>query len=135
MKKFVSGVIAAVLLTAGFVAFSGQGAQAAPSRGCTQYTVNCASTKVAAKGNTVKKGVRPTVTVKVRAAGNVKVRGTVSVRYHNKVLRTATYKGKALKLKVRTMKVGKHVVRVVFTPAKSASLKRSVGKATVKVRR
>src|SRR4051794_27456555 len=77
MKKLVSGLVAALLLTAGLVATSTGGASATCKS--NQY-VPCENVKTKAKhATTVKRGKRPTAVITVYAPGNVKARGTLHI--------------------------------------------------------
>ena len=78
MKKLISGLVAAFLLSAGFVAVSAETASAACKP--TQYT-QCkpTSTSTAGSSKSVKKGKKPKVVVTVKAQGGGKPSGTATV--------------------------------------------------------
>ena len=91
-----------------------------------------AKPKVTAKVKNVKRGKRATVTVRVRAAGVSKPRGTLSVRYGKKTVRVklvAKHKGKA-SVRLPKLRKGTHHVRVTYSP--SGSSKKVLTKATSK---
>src|SRR3954447_26298685 len=77
MKKLISGLIAAFLLSAGFVAVSAETASAS----CTpnQYT-ECPAVKLSTKGSTTstKANKKPKIVIKVTAQG-VRPQGKVTV--------------------------------------------------------
>jgi hypothetical protein len=133
MKKFLSGLFAALLLTAGFVSLSGQSAQAAPSRACDQYTT-CFTTKIVAKGSTASAKAKPSIKVTVRAAGNVHVRGTVTVKAGGKTA-TASYKDKTVTVTLPRLAPGKYKATISFAPAKDARVKASTGTASITVKK
>lgn len=126
MKKFISGLIAAFLLSAGFVAISAETASAAckPS----QY-VQCQTTKTNANGpKVIKRGKKPKTAVVVRAPGNQKPKGTLLVTYKGPgVSKTVKlkYNGKATAVVGPALKKkGTYTVIVVFkgvTPFKDST--------------
>lgn len=104
MKKFVSAVAAALLLSVGFVAVSGE-TQAAPARAktCrpTQY-VQCKPTATQATGARtigVRRPVKTTVTIRSQGGG-AKPQGTVTVTITGpggfKSVKTYRYTGRTL---------------------------------------
>lgn len=126
MKKLISGVITAFLLSAGFVAVSAETAAAAcqPS----QY-VQCQATNTQASGpKSIKAGKKPSTSVTVRAPGNTKPQGTVFVTYKgkgfSKTIKVA-YKGKSVPVVgPKLKKKGTYTVLVVFkgkTPFKDST--------------
>ncbi|GAA4740156.1 hypothetical protein GCM10023350_25750 [Nocardioides endophyticus] len=136
MKKLISGLIAAFLLSAGFVAVSAETASAAckPS----QYTPCPSSTTKAAGAKTVRQGQKPKTAITVRTAGNVKAKGTVLVTYKgpgvNKTIRV-NYNGKPIKVTGPALKKpGKYTVTVVFKGDNTKDSKSSY-KITVKKKR
>src|SRR5690348_9837445 len=134
MKKFLSGLIAALLLTAGFVALSGQGAQAAPSRGCTQYTPVCGATSISGVGSKASKRVAPTVKVTVKSSGSIVPKGTVTLTFKGKSY-NKSYAGKPVTFKLPKQKPGKYKVALAYAPASSSPTKPSKGSATFVVKR
>lgn len=129
MKKFLSGLIAAFMLAAGLVAFSGQSAQAA----CGDQYTPCVATKV--KVQVPKKVVakkKSVVKVQVTANGNVKPIGVLHVTVNGKK-HNYNYKGGKLNVRMPKLKPGKYKVTIKFTPAKVANFKPSTTKFTLKV--
>jgi multidrug efflux pump subunit AcrA (membrane-fusion protein) len=130
MKKFLAGLIAAFMLSAGFVTISGQVANAAPSaRACvpSQY-VTCPATSTTGKApKTVKRNKTTKVTVTVKAQGNVKPKGTVVVAVKgpgvNKKI-TKPYNGKTLSVPTpKLTKKGTYQVTITFTGSNAKSSK------------
>jgi multidrug efflux pump subunit AcrA (membrane-fusion protein) len=135
MKKLISGLIAAFLLSAGFVAVSAETASAAcrPS----QY-VECPATTTSTAGTpkTVKAGKAAKVKVTVKARGNIKPKGKVTVSVKGpsfkKVLRS-NYNGRSLSLNIgKLKKPGKYKVTVAFI---GDNTKNSAGRATITVKK
>lgn len=126
MKKLLSGVIAAFLLSAGFVAVSAETASAACAP--SQY-VQCQTTSTKASGpKVVKAGKKPKLAVVVRGPGNVKPKGTVFVTYKSKGFSKTVkvkYNGKpAAVVGPKLKKKGVYAVLVVFkgvTPFKDST--------------
>ena len=118
MKKFLSGLIAALLMAAGLVAISGHSAQAA--RGCTNQYVPCQSTKVKASGaKTVNAGKPAKVQVKVSAIGNVKPSGKVTIKVtgpggFSKTIKVTVKNGKVDANLGKLTKAGKYKVSLNF---------------------
>jgi hypothetical protein len=116
MKKLISGLLAAFLLSAGFVAVSAETASAVCKP--TQYKI-CQVSKTSAGGPKVaKKGQKPKTSVTVRTSGNVKPKGTVVVTYKGpgvkKTIRVK-YNGKPIKVTGPALKKpGKYKVTVSF---------------------
>jgi Big-like domain-containing protein len=118
MKKFISGLIAAFVLSAGFVAVSAETASAAckPS----QY-VQCqsTSTKVTPAPKTIKAGKAAKLKVSVKSRGNVKPSGkfTITVKgpggYKKVISVTAGSGTKTINLG-KLKKPGKYKVTVAF---------------------
>ncbi|MBA2954566.1 hypothetical protein GON03_09540 [Nocardioides sp. MAH-18] len=132
MKKFITGLFAALLLTAGFVSLSGQ-AQAAPSVDCAaKYTI-CFATKTVAKGSRVTADQHPTVTVTVRAASNAKVKGKLAVKFGDRTI-VRSYNDETRVVRLPLMAAGTYKVKVTFTPAATSHLKPSSRSATLVVR-
>ncbi|KQW48540.1 hypothetical protein ASC77_07255 [Nocardioides sp. Root1257] len=97
MKKLISGLIAAFLLSAGFVAVSAETASAACQK--TQYTPCPVTVTKAAGAKTVKKGKKPKAIVSIKSAGNVKPKGKVTIIITGPGVRSAktiTYNGKSV---------------------------------------
>ena len=116
MKKLLSGLIAAFLLSAGFVAVSAETAQAACKS--TQY-VKCPVTVTKASGaKTVKRGKSPKAIVGVRAAGNVKPKGKVTVIITGPGVRSAkvvNYNGKSVSyIGPKLRRKGTYTVTITF---------------------
>jgi hypothetical protein len=132
MKKIISGLFAALLLTAGLVSLSGQ-AQAASGVDCGAKYTTCFATKLSAKGSRVAADEHPTVTVKVKAAGNVKVRGKLTLKVDGRTL-VRRYRNATRVVRLPKLAEGAYKVKVTFTPAPTANLKPSSGKARVVVR-
>jgi hypothetical protein len=118
MKKLISGVVAAFLLSVGFVAVSAETASAAckPSR-----YVECKPTATSATGpKTVKKGKKPktAITIKAQGAGGVKPAGTATVTYKgpgvNKTIKVKVVNGKASVTGPALKKKGTYTVTVKF---------------------
>jgi hypothetical protein len=134
MKKFISGLIAAFVLSAGFVAVSAETAQAACSP--SKYT-QCPTTKTKATGSkSVRAGKKPKTVVKVQAAGNVKPKGTVTITYTGpggfKKTITVKYNGKTISaVGPKLKKKGTYKVTVSF---KGTNAKDSKSKYTIKVK-
>lgn len=98
MKKLISGIIAAFLLSAGFVAVSAETASAACKP--TKYT-ECTVTKTKATGaKTVKAGKKPKTVIKVQAQGGVVPKGTITITITGpggfKKTMTVKYNGKTI---------------------------------------
>lgn len=117
MKKLISGLIAAFLLSAGFVAVSAETASAACKP--TQYT-ECKPTSTATNGSskTVKAGKKPKVVVTVKAQGGGKPSGTATVTIKGpgvKIAKNVTVKnGKAVYTGPALKKKGTYKVTITF---------------------
>jgi hypothetical protein len=116
MKKLISGVIAALLLSAGFVAVSAETASAAckPS----QY-VDCPASATKATGpKTVKKGKKPKTSITVKSQGGVKPKGTATITYKGpgvkKTIKVKVVNGKASVTGPALKKKGTYTVTVSF---------------------
>ncbi|GAA1758114.1 hypothetical protein GCM10009795_000600 [Nocardioides hankookensis] len=116
MKKFITGLVAAFLLSAGFVAVSAETASAACKP--TQYT-QCPATSTKAVGaKIVKKGKKPKTVVSVKSSGNVKPKGLVIVTIKgpgtNKTTRVK-YNGKTISVTGPALKKkGTYKITVTF---------------------
>lgn len=122
MKKFLSGMIAALLMAAGLVAFSGQSAQAA----CTPdaYT-ECPAVAVSTKGSskTIKPNKKPKIVVQVKAQG-VKPQGSVTITIKGKngsASKTVTVKNGKVTYTGPKLKKGTYKVTISFQGAKGYS--------------
>ena len=123
MKKFLSAVAAALLLSVGFVSVSGE-AQAAPARAKTckpsQY-VECKPTSTQATGAKsirTKKPVKTTVTIRSQGGGE-KPRGKVTITITGpggfKSVQVVNYNGRTLHVTgPRPKKPGTYTVTVKF---------------------
>lgn len=122
MKKYLSGLIAALMMAAGLVAFSGQSAQAA----CTpsQYT-ECPAVAVSTKGSTktVKSGKKPKIVVQVKSqAGAPKGTVTISIKGpKGTVTKTVTVKNGKITYTGPKLKKGTYKVTVKFKGADGVS--------------
>jgi len=130
MKKYLSGLIAALMMAAGLVAFSGQSAQAA----CGDQYTPCVATKTKASAKPVDSSKKPVVEVKVTANGNVKPVGVVEITVNGKTYK-ANYKGGTIDVKLPKLKPGKYNVTIKFTPAKVGNFKASTAKTTLTVKK
>ena len=130
MKKFLSGMIAALLMAAGLVAFSGQSAQAA----CGDQYTPCVATKTKPKAKPVDSTKKPVVEVQVTANGNVKPVGVVEITVNGKTY-TANYKGGKIDVKLPKLKPGKYKVKVTFVPAKVGNFEESSKTITLTVKK
>lgn len=134
MKKLVSGIVAAFLLSAGFVAVSAETASAAckPSR----YVECQASSTVATGAKTVKKGKKPKTVVTVKTQGSVKAKGTATVTYKgpgvNKTVKVKVVNGKVTVTGPALKKKGTYTVTVSFTGDNVKNSKAKTYKITVK---
>lgn len=132
MKKMIIGLFAAILMSAGLVSFAGTSAQAAcPYTGCVATT-----TKVSAP-NSVKKGAKVTVSVKI-ASGNAKPTGKVTVTIKKKGFsfsKTVNYTGSKVSVtSSKLKKSGTYKVSVSFSPKAGTVYKGSKASDSVKVK-
>lgn len=145
MKKYLSGLTAAFMLTVGLVALSGPGVQAAPTRACgEQYQPDCVATKPEApKTVTVPPSAKPEVPITIRTNGNLKPVGTVVVELDDKRL-PKKLQGKDISFQVKKGKVvvklpklkpGKYTFDYEFEPKPGTSFETSKGKITVVVKK
>lgn len=130
MKKFLSSLIAALLMAAGLVAFSGQSAQAA----CGDRYTPCVATKTKAKAKPVEATKKPVVEVQISANGNVKPIGVVEIKIGDKTYEF-NYKGGKLDAKLPKLKPGKYKITVTFVPAAVGNFKESTKKVTLTVKK
>lgn len=130
MKKFLSGLIAALVMAAGLVAFSGQSAQAA----CGDQYTPCVATKTKPKAKPVDSGKKPVVEVQVTANGNVKPIGVVVITVNGKKYEF-NYKGGKLDAKLPKLKPGKYKVKVEFVPAAVGNFEGSSKTVTLTVKK
>lgn len=135
MKKLISGVAAAFLLSAGFVAVSAETASAAckPS----QYVDCPASSTKPAGAKSVKAGKKPKTTVNVKSQGGVKPKGTVTVIYKgpggfSKTVTAKVVNGKVVVSGPKLTKPGKYKVSVSF---KGDNVRDSKGSYTITVKK
>lgn len=117
MKKLISGVIAALLLSAGFVAVSAETASAACTP--TKYVECQASSTKPAGAKTIKAGKKPKTVVSVKTQGSVKPKGTVTVTYKgpggfSKTVKATVVDGKVTVTGPALSKPGKYKVSVSF---------------------
>jgi Big-like domain-containing protein len=122
MKKYLSGLIAALMMAAGLVAFSGQSAQAA----CTpdKYT-ECPAVAVSSKGSskTIKPNKKPKIAVQVKAQG-VKPQGSVTITIKGPkttVSKTFTVKNGKVTYTGPKLKKGTYKITISFKGAKGYS--------------
>ena len=114
MQKFFASLIAAVVMTAGLVAFSGGTATAAPYTGTVPT-----STRIDAP-NTVKINRRATVGVKVTSNGNAEPKGRVTISVTRalggyRFTDNRAYTGSRINFTTTKLrKLGKYIVRVKF---------------------
>ena len=114
MQKFFASLIAAVVMTAGLVAFSGGTATAAPYTGTV-----ATSTRIDAP-NTVKVNRRATIGVKVTSDGNAEPKGRVTISVTRalggyRVTDNRAYTGSRINFTTTKLrKLGKYIVRVKF---------------------
>lgn len=117
MKKFFAGLVAAFMLSAGFVAVSAETASAACKP--TRY-VECKPTATKATGpKTVKKGKKPKTTITIQAQGaGEKPKGTATVTYKgpgvNKTVTVKVVGGKAVVTGPALKKKGTYTITVKF---------------------
>ena len=136
MKKFLSGLIVALLMAAGLVAISGHSAQAA--RGCSNQYVPCQATKV--KGTApkaVQAGKPVKVQVKVSAIGNVKPSGSVTITIKgpggfSKTIKAKVKNGKVAANLGKLTKAGKYKVTTTFAGDEGFRDSKSTATITVK---
>ncbi|MBB3042245.1 hypothetical protein [Nocardioides soli] len=145
MKKYLSGLVAALMLSAGLVALAGPVAQAAPARACgEQYQPACVPTKPQApKSVVVEPGAKPQVKITIGTNGNVKPTGKVVVKLADKKLpkklqgKNVSFqvkKGKVV-VKLPKLKPGKYKFKYDFVPKAGTAFKASKGKITVVVKK
>ncbi|MFC7493220.1 MULTISPECIES: hypothetical protein [unclassified Nocardioides] len=142
MKKYLSGLIAAFLMSAGLVAFSGAPVSAADCG--TQYQPACVPTKPQApKTVTVPAGEAPEVPITIRSSGNLKPAGTVTVKLDGKNI-PKKLRGEDIDFKVKKGKVvvelpklkpGKYTFKYTFQPKKGTTFETSKGTITVVVKK
>ena len=117
MKKLLSGMIAAFLMAAGLVAFSGQSAHAACVSGsyvpCVATTVKPTAPKM------VKAGKPAKVKVAVSTRGNVKASGSATVAVKgpgfSKTVKVKIVNGKVVTADLgKLVKPGKYKVTITF---------------------
>jgi hypothetical protein len=135
MKKLLSGLIAAFLLSAGFVAISAETAQASCPR--SQYTPCPASSAGKSSApKTVKVGKKAKVVVRITTAGNVKPRGSASVTFKgpgvNKTSKVS-YNGKPVTVTSPVLKK-KGTVKVTIS-FKGTNVRDSKKTLTIKVKK
>lgn len=135
MKKFLSGLVAAFLLSAGFVAVSAETASAACTP--TKY-VECQASSTKPTGpKTIKAGKKPKTTVNVKTQGSVKAKGTVTVTYtgpggFKKTVKATVVDGKVSVTGPALKKAGKYKVTVAF---KGDNVKDSKSSYTITVKK
>jgi hypothetical protein len=135
MKKLISGLVAAFLLSAGFVAVSAETASAACAP--TKY-VECQASSTKPTGpKTIKAGKKPKTKVSVNTQGAVKAKGTVTVTYtgpggFKKTIKATVVDGKVSVTGPALKKPGKYKVAVVFT---GDNVKDSKGNYTITVKK
>jgi hypothetical protein len=135
MKKFLSGLVAAFLLSAGFVAVSAETASAACTP--TKY-VECQASSTKPTGpKTIKAGKKPKTTVNVKTQGSVKAKGTVTVTYtgpggFKKTVKATVVDGKVTVTGPALKKAGKYKVTVAF---KGDNVKDSKSSYTITVKK
>ena len=145
MKKFLSGIVAAFLLTAGLVGVSGELAQAAPApRACATSYTPCPSTTIKVRAaKVVKQGSKPKSKVRVLTTGNIKPLGTLKIVYKGytgkrKSVKTlysgqVAYKGKAKSITgPQLKKKGTYTVFVFFKPTNNVKASKTSYKIRVK---
>jgi hypothetical protein len=135
MKKLISGVIAAFLLSAGFVAVSAETASAACKP--TKYVECQASSTKPVGPKTVKAGQKPKTNVTVKTQGSVKAQGTVTVTYKgpggfSKTVKATVKNGKVTVVGPKLTKPGKYKVTVSF---KGDNVKDSKGSYSITVKK
>ncbi|QWF21715.1 hypothetical protein KM427_22770 [Nocardioides sp. LMS-CY] len=145
MKKYLSGLVAALMLSAGLVALAGPVAQAASARACgDQYQPACVDTKPEApKTVTTPAGKKPKVPITIGANSNVKPAGKVVVKLAGKKL-PKKLQGKEISFQVKKGKVvvklpklkpGKYKFKFDFVPKAGTAFEASKGKITVVVKK
>ena len=134
MKKLISGLFAALLMTAGLVVVADASVTAAPARACGGDYPPCTKTQTHASGpKKVDKKHRAKFGVSVTASGNKRPSGTITVTIKpgNKTV-TVKYDGKG-KVAVTLPKLdpGKYTLIISFDP--KGDFKPSQTKRTLKV--
>ncbi|WP_182524744.1 hypothetical protein [Nocardioides dongkuii] len=136
MKKLIVALFAAILTTAGLVAVSSAPAAA----GCSKSDYNCIPTKPVTGDKVVKQGkpAKFKVNVKAKGAGNIKVRGkvTITIKGPGGFTRTikASFDGKTITFKLgKLKKAGIYKVTVTFKGAKG--FENSVAKSKIAVKK
>jgi hypothetical protein len=135
MKKLISGIVAAFLLSAGFVAVSAETASAACKP--TKYVECQASSTKPVGPKTVKAGQKPKTNVTVKTQGSVKAKGTVTVTYtgpggFSKTVKATVKNGKVTVVGPKLTKPGKYKVTVSF---KGDNVKDSKGSYSITVKK
>jgi hypothetical protein len=129
MKKYLSGLVAAFLMTAGFVALS----EAPASAACGgQYQPACVATKTTAKAGKATTKAKPKVAVTVASNGNVKAAGkvTITIKPGNKKVTGTVKNGKAT-VTLPKLKAGKYTLSIEYTPSADSTM--TASKASTKL--
>ena len=135
MKKFLSGLVAAFLLTFGFVAVSAPTASAAA---CGNAYVECVSTKTKASApKKVVRGAKAVVKVNVTAQG-AKPAGKVTITVKGKGVnfsKTVNYTGAKVSIATpKLVKKGTYKVTITFAAKSGSTFKNSKASATITVK-
>ncbi|GAA4708330.1 Ig-like domain repeat protein [Nocardioides conyzicola] len=137
MKKFISGVLMAFLLSAGFVAVSAETASAATCKPTKYVECQTTSTKATPSPKVITQGKPAKVKVTVSTRGNVKARGTVTVKVtgpggYKKTIKVH-YSGKAVSINLGKLnKPGKYKIAVTFDGGDGFKDSKSTSTITVK---